>query len=58
MQYLIDYGCYGDSVSLLYIYLADGDFNRWYYGGIHSRENSIIKIVGYVEALKNGERLD
>ena len=58
IQDLKDDASYSESVALLYKVLADGDFNRWYYGGIHSRENSILSIVGYVEALKNGERLD
>lgn len=58
IQDLKDDASYSESVALLYKFLADGDFNRWYYGGIHSRENSILNIVGYVEALKNGERLN
>lgn len=58
IQDLKDDASYSESVALLYRFLADGDFNRWYYGGIHSREISILNIVGYVEALKNGERLD
>lgn len=52
---------YEEDVSLIYNFLACGDFNRWYYGGIHGfyvRGTSILNIVGYVEALKNRERLD
>lgn len=49
---------YAEGVALIYKFLADGDFNHWYYGGIHGRGNSILNIVGYVEALKNRERLD
>lgn len=49
---------YGEGVALIYKFLADGDFNHWYYGGIRGRGNSILNIVGYVESLKNRERLD
>ena len=58
IQDLKDDASYSESVALLYKFLANGDFNRWYHGGIHGRVNSILNIVGYVEALKNRERLD
>lgn len=58
MQDLKDDSDYAEGAALVYTFLADGDFNCWYHGGIHSCENSILNIVGYVEALKNGERLD
>ena len=58
IQDLKDDSDYAESVALVYNFLASGDFNRWYHSGIHRRGNSILNIVGYVEALKNRERLD
>ena len=58
LQDLKDDSDYAESVALVYNFLASGDFNRWYHSGIHRRGNSILNIVGYVEALKNRERLD
>ena len=58
IQDLKDDSDYAEGAALVYNFLADGDFNSWYYGGIHGRGNSILNIVGYVEALKNRERLD
>lgn len=58
IQDLKDDSDYAEGAALVYNFLADGDFNSWYYGGIHGCGNSILSIVGYVEALKNRERLD
>ena len=42
----------------MYPLLADGQFNRRYYGGIHGHGDSILNITGYRIILKNPERLD
>lgn len=60
VQDLKDDVSYAEDVALIYNFLADGDFNHWYYGGIrgfHVRGTSILNIVGYVDAIKNRERI-
>lgn len=49
---------YDEGVALVYNFLAGGDFNRWYYGVINGKRNLGASIDGYIEALKNTERLD
>ncbi len=58
LQYLEGDARYTEGVHKMYTLLADGQFNRWYYGGIHGNGDSILNITGYRIILKNPERLD
>lgn len=58
LQYLEGDARYTEGVHKMYTLLADGQFNRWYYGGIHGHGDSILNIAGYRAILKNPERLD
>lgn len=58
LQYLEGDARYTKSIQEFYSLLADGQFNRWYYGGIHGNGDSISNITSYLIILKNPERID
>lgn len=49
---------YEESVTFMDKLLCHGQFDRWYYNGIHGQGDSILNIIGYIEILRKPDRLD
>lgn len=49
---------YMERVEFMNKLLCHGQFDSWYYNGTHGQGDSILNIIGYVEILRNPERLD
>lgn len=57
LEYLRGDARYAEGVEFINNLLCDGQFNRWYYNGIHGQGDAITNITGYINILRHPERL-